>query len=145
MKELREKGRDEALQSYGSAMRTRMHQQQISESIQQRIEGMALAIQDRGRKRFPASMQSVYYTALHDAKQQLKESDAVLQEHRAAERERQHEYLERKSRHDVLQRLHDRRREEHFTHEFKEEEKVLEDLANARASIPSHLTTAPNL
>ena len=141
LKDLRERDRDEALQSYGVALRKRMNQQETSDSIEQRIEGIGKAIQDRGQQRFTASMHSQYYSAMKEAKLQLKESNALVEEFRSKELEQQQEYLHRKSSHDVLQRLYDRRRDEHLASEFKEEEKVLEDLANARSSIPNPVTT----
>ena len=55
LKDLRERDRDEALQSYGVALRKRMNQQETSDSIEQRIEGIGQAIQDRGQQRFPAA------------------------------------------------------------------------------------------
>ena len=78
---------------------------------------------------------------MKEAKLQLKESNALVEEFRSKELEQQQEYLHRKSSHDVLQRLYDRRRDEHLASEFKEEEKVLEDLVNARSSIPNPVTT----
>ena len=145
LKDLRERNRDEALQSYGAALRRRMDQQEASDSIEERIQGIGQAIQDRGQQRFTASMHAIYYSAMKEAKQQLKESNALVEEFRSTEMERQQEYLGRKSKHDVLQRLYERRRDEHLSHEFKQEEKMLEDLANARSSIPSHLTTPATL
>ncbi len=139
LKDLRERDRDETLQSYGTALRRRMDQQAASDSIEQRIHGIGQAIQDRGQQRFPASMHAIYYSAMKEAKQQLKESNALVEEFRSTEKERQQEYLGCKSKHDVLQRLHERRRDEHLAHEFKQEEKMLEDLANARTSIASHI------
>ena len=45
LKDLRERDRDEALQSYGVALRKRINQQETSDSIEQRIEGIGQAIQ----------------------------------------------------------------------------------------------------
>ena len=143
--DLREKAQETALSAYAGAMRLRLQQQRVSDSLESQIGGIGRQIQDRGQQRFPASMHSIYYTAMHEAKEQLKQSNVVLKERRGAEDEHRKEYLDRKSRHDVLQRLHDRKREEHFFYEFKAEEKMLEDLSNGRSAFSKPLTTHSNL
>ncbi|MBT3467980.1 MAG: hypothetical protein HOD72_09560 [Opitutae bacterium] len=128
--ELREKDRDTALQAYAGAMNSRLRQEGKSKALGTRIKAISHQIQDRRLQNFPASMHSIYYTSLEDAKKQLKESNVLLIERRSVEEDRRKDYLKLKSKHDVLHQLSERKREEHIFNEFKAEEKVLEDLAN---------------
>ena len=64
--DLREKDQETALSAYAGAMRLRLQQQRVSESLESQIGGIGRQIQDRGQQRFPASMHSIYYTAMHE-------------------------------------------------------------------------------
>ena len=138
--EMREKARDTALESYAKAMQSRLAQQNVSEALENRVNGISRQIQDLGQQSFPASMHSIYYGSMEETKQRLKQSNALLTERCSVEEERRTKYLATKSRFDVLEKLRDRKREEHISHEFKEEEKMLEDFANSRCSFPQNLT-----
>ena len=140
MMELREKARDTALESYAKALQSRLAQQNVSEALENRIMRMSHQIQDLGQQRFPASMHSMYYGSMDETKQRLKQSNAMLVERRSVEDERRTEYLATKSRFDALEKLRDRKRDEHFSHEAKKEEKMLEDLVNGRRSFHGNLT-----
>ena len=136
---LREKAKDNAQESYAVAMQDRVHQEEICQRIEDQISRIATKIQDNARQGISAPMIASFYASMSNAKQLLKESQDLVSEKLKFEEKQRQEYLARKSDFDALDKHRERKKDEHNFHQFKEEEKMLEELANNRSAFHSPL------
>ncbi len=136
---LREKAKDNAQETYANAMQDRIQQEKICDKISTHITGVANKIQDHVQQGMSASMMASFYASMANAKQLLRESQELVSEKEKVEERQRQEYLARKSDFDALDKHRERKKDEHNFHEFKEEEKMLEEIANNRSSFHSPL------
>jgi flagellar export protein FliJ len=136
---LREKAKDNAQESYANAMQDRISQEKICDTISNHITKIATKIQENVQQGMSAPMMASFYASMANAKQLLRESQELVADKEKIEERQRQEYLARKSDFDALDKHKDRKKGEHLFHEFKEEEKMLEEIANNRSSFHSPL------
>ncbi len=129
---LREHQKSKALEQYGKAVAKRQEMEQLQKRETARYEALRDAVGGTRQGTFNASAQGMYLQAIQDANNQLGQLANHVEVTRREERKQLDEFLAAKKRLDLLANLKERRRQGYVAENMRKEEKLLEDLANAR-------------
>ncbi len=131
----REKLQDNAKEAYAKAMQSRIRQEKRSQDILDRISQVATQIQEQVDKGIHPRYMPSFYGAMANFKEEFRRSQELVAEKAKEEEKLRLEYLSKKSEFDALDKHRERKKGEHLFHQFKEEEKMLEDIANNRPAL----------
>lgn len=139
---IRQKDQDNAKESYAAAMQERIRQEQRSQAILDRISQVAEQIKEQINQGVSARLLPAYYGTMANFKDEFRRSQELVAEKAESEEKLRQEYLAKKVEFDALDKHRDRKKEEHLFQQFKDEEKMLEDLANNRPALHSPFSPA---
>lgn len=139
---MREQTMDTALEAYAVAMQDWEHQLDNCRKIEIQISQIADKIQDNVRQGVSAQMLASFYGSMANAKQMLEESREIVLQKEKVKDEKHQEYLAKRGEFKALDNHRERKKEEHVFIQFKEEEKLLEELANNRSTYHSPFVTS---
>ena len=133
---------DNAKEAYAGAMQARLRQEHRSQQILDRISEVAEQIKEQINKGASAQFLPAFYGSMANFKDEFRRSQELVAEKAGDEEKFRKEYLAKKVQFDALDKHRDRKKEEHLFEQFKEEEKMLEDLANNRPALHSPFSPA---
>ncbi len=129
---LRESEKQVAFDAYGVAIRKRQKLEETCHQTSQYLHKLREIIAQQRQSVFPAALQPAFMNELQDGEENLQNQLKQLARAEQTEQEKLDAFLEAKTRVDVLEKLKQKRRSSHQYAQYKEEEKELDDLVNAR-------------
>lgn len=129
---LRKMKQEQALETYAQAVQDCVQKRNAVLAATRRADDLTLLLMQGEGRRFSASMQQAYLSALDAAQAELAHLEKVLA---LAEQQKElqlKEFLDRKRKTEVLELLREKQQQEHHREEYRKEEIEIEDLVMAR-------------